>query len=371
MRLRIDETASMFSMNTSDLGDPSDLMAQANEQLAHLALRAQVASTQAEARQKELETRNEVLQKQALHDPLTKVYNRRYFDEALGKETQRCCRYAASLGMLFVDVDKFKQLNDTHGHKFGDVVLARVAGVIGETLRSADTLARYGGEEFVVLVSQPTEKGIEKLAERIRTRVESEQFVLEGKTVSVTVSVGASLTIPGRSDLAMGSRLIEAADQAMYQAKQGGRNQVRIKLLLDEDERRLTNSVLQRRFSRWLVNRNAVDMAAMSKALLQIPTDRMRVGDLAVKLNMLIPSQIPLILDEQERCNVRFGQAAMRLGMITEPQLVELLATQQEDPANVAACLIRLGHLELRKAQTLLHEYYADRPAPAMAMAGR
>jgi HD-like signal output (HDOD) protein/GGDEF domain-containing protein len=179
-RSRMEQAGDLFSVKFDELGEPSELMAQASEQLAQLALREHVASTQATAqrevaeRQKEeLASRNVQLQKQALHDPLTLVYNRHFFDEALTTAVHASSRAAETLGIVFADIDKFKILNDTYGHPFGDQVLQRVATAYSETVRKSDIIARYGGEEFVVLVRQPTEKGLQKLAERVREHVEA------------------------------------------------------------------------------------------------------------------------------------------------------------------------------------------------------
>ncbi|HID22791.1 MAG TPA: HDOD domain-containing protein, partial [Planctomycetaceae bacterium] len=129
---RIEEAGQLFSMNTSSIPDPSELLAQANEQLAQLAMRAHVESQQAKAREKSieeekkrLESKNRELQQQAVHDPLTEVYNRRFFDETLSHEIARARREAAPVALLFIDIDHFKRINDTYGHHCGDLVLQR------------------------------------------------------------------------------------------------------------------------------------------------------------------------------------------------------------------------------------------------------
>lgn len=377
VKIRIDQTAELFSVNTEDLGDPSDLMAQANEQLATIALRAHVEKTQVAARHQEVEkeknelqSQNKQLQKQASHDPLTGIYNRQFFDETLAKEVERCCRNGTPVGILFLDVDHFKQLNDRFGHQFGDLVLKRVAASIAAALRGADTLARYGGEEFVVLVNQPTEKGLQKLAEKTRQRVEAEQIVLDNQPVPVTISVGATMTVPRRDELTVGTHLIEVADQAMYEAKQAGRNQVRVRTLTPEMDRRLLHEVTQRRFSRWLVTRGAIDIATASKALLQCPADKRRVGDLGQSLGLFDAEQVERILQEQEQTNLRFGEAAIQAGHLDEAQLAELLALQQENPRCIAAALIKVGALDAPRASALLQQFCAERSAalPQLAL---
>lgn len=364
-RARVDATGEMLSVSTGDLGDSAELMAAANEQLAQLALKAQVASSQAEAKNKvveeekqRLQSENAQLQQQAMHDPLTHIYNRRYFDDALQKEVGRACRYAAPLAALFLDVDRFKSINDTHGHHFGDVVLERLAAVVGEVLRTSDTLARYGGEEFVILVSHPTEKGVEKLGERIRERVEREQFLLEGNRVPVTVSIGGAITVPGRNETDVAQKLLASADEALYESKRNGRNQVRLRVLLADEERKLLQSVMQRRFSRWLVNQRAIDIAAVSQALLKVPGDRRRIGDLARQFKLLTDEQTAEILKLQDTTGGRFGEVAIHLGYLTRAQLVELLSFQQENPRELATSLVKLGLIDPQRCAALLQEYW-------------
>ncbi len=367
MKGHIDEAAAMFSVNTSDLGDPADLMARANDQLAQMAVREHVASTQAICRQKlveeenrELESLNEQLQQQVMHDPLTRIFNRSFFDQALEKEVQRCRRSAQPLGILFIDVDRFKSLNDTYGHQFGDLVLKRVAAQLGDVVRGADTVARYGGEEFVVLVNQPTESGIQRLAERIRARVETLEISNDAESVRVTVSVGAALTIPRRDDAQVGAELIAAADQAMYEAKHGGRNQTRFKPLGEEHELKLVNLATQRRFSRWLVSLGVLEMTAVANALAEYAGDHVQIGQLAIRHGVLTAEQVSLVLGEQQQGAKRFGETAVGLEYLDEQQLIALLALQKEDPRALAAVLIRHGALDVAAGRDLMNRYMAE-----------
>ncbi len=367
VKIRMDDAAQTFAVNTDDLGDPVDLMAMANEHLANMALKEHVASTQAQERQRLAEEKNEQLvkenqqlQKQALHDPLTKIYNRNFFEDALTREVHRCCRTADPVAIIFSDIDHFKTLNDTYGHQFGDVVLQHVAEAFHGVLRNSDVLARFGGEEFIVLAVQPTEKGLQKVAERIRSSVENLVIPFEGKPVRVTISVGAAMTIPRRKSENIGDRLIAEADEAMYESKKGGRNRVTIRCLMQEEERRLTQLVMQRRFSRWLVNQQVLDIPTASKVLLSCDTTRIVVGELACQYGCLDRLALQTVLDEQMATDERFGEAAMRLGFLTESQLAQLLAWQNEDPKVVAKNLIRCGALPRQDTEQLLERYLME-----------
>ena len=343
---------------------PADLMMQANEQLVRLTLRAHVACTQAMLRQqlaeqerRDLEFQNKQLQKQALHDPLTKVYNRQFFDEMLETESKRCTRCACPIGLIFADVDHFKQINDTYGHQFGDVVLQQMVKVFAASIRNSDVLARFGGEEFVILVNQPTERGLERLAEKVRRKVEEESFLFGDMRVPVTVSLGAAIAVPGRDDHDLPHRLIAAADASLYDAKRGGRNRCCIRSLVDEHERELTQQVLQHRFSRWLVSKRLLDIPSVSRALLECGTENSRIGDLAIQCHFLDDDQVSHILELQDKTGERFGVAGVRLGWLNDLQLVHLLALQQENPKTLAAAIIRLELLSAGRTKEALEEY--------------
>ena len=152
----------------------------------------------------------------ALTDPLTHLFNRRYFEEQLGQEIEASRRYGNPLSLLIVDIDHFKRINDTAGHVRGDQILQATAEVIRKRLRGADMAFRIGGEEFAVLSPRTGFKGGVVLAEEIRTLI--------NKAVQVTVSVGTA-TVIGADCTAR--KLFEVADSKLYEAKRAGRDEVR------------------------------------------------------------------------------------------------------------------------------------------------
>jgi len=162
------------------------------------------------------------LQKMAVTDGLTGLYNHRHFQERLYAEFTRSRRIPEPLSLLFVDIDLFKSINDSHGHPAGDEILRGVAGVIRNNVREIDVLARYGGEEFAVILPGTDREGAGKMAERLRRSVAEHAFYIDWKEIKITVSVGAA-TYP--TDAADKEDLILKADQALYRAKRSGRNQ--------------------------------------------------------------------------------------------------------------------------------------------------
>ena len=158
-------------------------------------------------------------------DPLTNCFNRRALMEKLEQEMDRAARYATMLTGMMVDIDNFKQINDTHGHLVGDRVLKQLANLLKREQRSVDIVARYGGEEFVVLLPETTNTESRNFAERILRRVSAHDFGEPGNPVRVTISIGiASYPDERVSD---GESLLRLADTHLYRAKSDGRNRFR------------------------------------------------------------------------------------------------------------------------------------------------
>jgi|DewCreStandDraft_4_1066084.scaffolds.fasta_scaffold09707_7 diguanylate cyclase (GGDEF)-like protein len=174
--------------------------------------------------QAELMSAQARLREQAMRDPLTGIWNRACVLDTLERELERARRGAAPLGLLLLDLDRFKQFNDTRGHQFGDLVLRAFADRIQAAVRSYDTFGRYGGEEFLILAPGCSEQDLVRQAERLRSAVASTPFDIDGHQFSLTVSVGASSAEPGSRVTSI--ELIRAADDALYEAKRTGRNRV-------------------------------------------------------------------------------------------------------------------------------------------------
>jgi len=167
------------------------------------------------------------LREAGLTDPLTALNNRRFFEQRLVEEFDRARRTRRPLCCLMIDIDFFKQVNDTHGHQVGDKVLQRVSQTMVEQMRRTDVLARYGGEEFVVLLPETLATTAMDVAERLRARVASEMIALDdGGELSITISIGLSVLDSSTSDQDTPKTLVAYADQALYKAKHGGRNRV-------------------------------------------------------------------------------------------------------------------------------------------------
>lgn len=194
------------------------------------ALQAQQdANKQLEAKVKErteeLARANATLKELSARDPLTGLHNRRHLDEMLVKEYTRTFRHKMAMAVILLDIDHFKKFNDTYGHLVGDDCLRLVAACTEECAnRASDTVARYGGEEFCVVLPDTDLEGAREVAERIRARIAALPFRVAGKLVPITASLGVACHQPTRPEQC--EQLLKDADEALYRAKENGRNQV-------------------------------------------------------------------------------------------------------------------------------------------------
>ena len=170
--------------------------------------------------------------KLAAHDPLTGLFNRRVFDESMEREFERFLRYGQDLSLILIDLDHFKKVNDTYGHKAGDKVLRDVADIIRASVRATDIPARIGGEEFAVILPDTKLEASQALARRIETALRRHTMDIEGARVRQTVSQGVADATTTRVKKV--DELIRLADHAMYLAKEEGRNTIRLATDLEE-----------------------------------------------------------------------------------------------------------------------------------------
>lgn len=186
-----------------------ELLKQANEQLL--------------AKVTEIERLQDELREQALRDPLTGLYNRRYLSETLNREVVRTKRSQQSLSIITMDVDHFKKVNDTCGHQAGDLFLKEVANLIKNHARGYDSVCRYGGEEFLMVLPGASTADAVMRADEIRQRCAAFIVTYEGKELHVTISMGVATYPDHDMDI---ERVIVKADQALYHSKNSGRNRV-------------------------------------------------------------------------------------------------------------------------------------------------
>lgn len=156
-------------------------------------------------------------------DGLTGLYNRRHFEYNLEREFLRVKRYPTDLSLAMIDIDHFKNINDTFGHQFGDHVLREISNLIFESFRKTDMIYRYGGEELVIILPETSAEGAIIPLERFRIKVEQHKFVYNNQETNVTISIGIGCNL---KEMESQKELVEHADKALYKAKQNGRNKV-------------------------------------------------------------------------------------------------------------------------------------------------
>jgi diguanylate cyclase (GGDEF)-like protein len=157
----------------------------------------------------------------AINDDLTGLFNRRKFQEIFQHEISYARRYDQPLSLLMIDIDRFKSVNDTYGHSFGDQFLKLVAEALQGQIRDIDVIARWGGEEFVILLQRTDADQALITAERLRETIQALQYKIENETISRTISIGVVSSPSGQLDM---DKMLDLADKAMYQAKENGRN---------------------------------------------------------------------------------------------------------------------------------------------------
>ena len=232
----VEEYAEILGLRIPPQAGFEDLVHETNRRLAEMNLSYQELTWKLEAVlgekaeiERELRLANARLERLAGLDPLTEIANRRTFEEALKQELQEARRSGAPISMLTIDIDRFKRINDTFGHPFGDTVIRAVGRSLTANIRSKDTVARIGGEEFAVILPGTDAETGQAVADRLRSHIEARELKCGPREVKVSVSVGGS-TITAmdatREAAEYGLELMAVSDQGLLRAKETGRNRV-------------------------------------------------------------------------------------------------------------------------------------------------
>ncbi len=224
--------ATLLSLKIGQTLTYAQIQSDATVQLAELSMQAEVERAAATRREQvaheevqRLGEEKRAILEVASTDGLTRVANRAAFDKRIAEEFERAGKASGELGLILMDIDHFKKVNDTHGHQAGDEVLKNIAKCVQGVAQSAGLVARYGGEEFAVIVLRKAHDEVRVLAEQIRRAIERTPVEYEGKDLKVTASLGVASLVPGKA-APTPKQMIEMADQRLYLAKRTGRNQV-------------------------------------------------------------------------------------------------------------------------------------------------
>ncbi|MBU0663126.1 MAG: GGDEF domain-containing protein [Proteobacteria bacterium] len=232
---QLDQAAAYFGLNIKNSKSIQEILQEANIKLSLLNLNydqinQQLVQTKIKLENltMELQEKNKILDNLANIDGLTEVYNHRYFQTSLDQEINRSSRHQTAISLLLIDIDHFKDFNDTYGHQAGDFVLKKFCEILQNNLRKYDTLARYGGEEFVIILPETSEEDALLVAEKLRAAIEDATFVDLNHEYHVTASFGLSSAYPGKVDGFNKNNFINQSDLALYDAKKEGRNRVAV-----------------------------------------------------------------------------------------------------------------------------------------------
>jgi len=303
-----------------------------------------IANTLEKARfKRELRAAQEKLVEMSTKDELTGLYNHRYFREALAREVARARRYKTDLVLCMFDLDRFKRINDTFGHLAGDMVLSEVGAMLKKSVRESDLVCRYGGEELVAILPNTRPKEAYIVCERFRQTVAGRDFSFNQARFEVTVSAGIA-SYDGTADQSP-IELLNLADQALYQAKERGRNRVVEfsqtakqyrpklgKLLVAEGcitEANLNEALSQqrRRIGEALIQDGRLTDQQLDRALAYQGGFCRRLGEILQTLGYVGAEEIDQALD---RKNMKLGEILMEKGLLTDGALNRALALQAQ-----------------------------------------
>ncbi|MEX0829389.1 MAG: GGDEF domain-containing protein [Nitrospirales bacterium] len=220
------EVDALFDMNISHEAHPEDLIDMARESQLLTSLHLCHEVEKLKEGKINLEVQYEQLQNSAQRDELTKLYNRSFLDEYLETLFKKSLRDGGTFTLGFLDLDHFKQVNDTHGHSVGDQILKAAAELLQAQVRAHDVVGRYGGEEFLIVLPETAPSCVEEVFQRILKALRQARYALStGQKIGVTASIGIATHSPEHPYATIG-HLIDAADQALYQVKHHGRNNI-------------------------------------------------------------------------------------------------------------------------------------------------
>ena len=211
-----------------DVGSPEEVeetLVRAKEALIELSLQAERQVRAIRSQVDRLLIEKEQLANEVARDGLTGLFSRAHLDERLAHFFDQCSSRGTTLSALFMDIDRFKKVNDDYGHQAGDAVLREVARVVESGVRPTDLPARYGGEEFVVILPGTPGEGARLIAERLREEIAGRATEHQGRSISVSVSIGVATQV-GIKPHASAEDLLKAADSALFVAKREGPNRV-------------------------------------------------------------------------------------------------------------------------------------------------
>lgn len=360
---KIQEFAALMNLDIGSCAHYPSIIARAAEELIKLTLETSMDQlrTLEQKRQAEQETqhwREEAhrLHHETLRDPLTDAFNRGCLEDELVRRFRRARRRGTVLGLVFLDIDDFKNVNDCFGHLVGDQALREMADHLFAAVRHGDLVARYGGDEFCILIENTSANGLHAMADRLLKDLNELTIRADGHNVTIRASIGIVMCMP-RSYASSAVELLDLADRAMYAAKTTGKNQITFVSLLSEADNRFLQAVESRLFSVWLAERQVWKPRHLGIGVRRAGARFEAAGRMARRLGWLTAAQLRPILREQRATRRCFDEIALERGGLTNDQLAALLALQLEPPEELAANLANQGIADEAAMREHLRKY--------------
>jgi diguanylate cyclase (GGDEF)-like protein len=360
---KIEEFAQLMDLNIGCCDHYARIIALASEELVKLTVensadKLRILEQKREAEQETLHWRNQVrrLRNESRRDRVTDAFNRGCLEEELALQFRRARRRGTVLGLVFLDLDDFKGINDRSGHLFGDRVLRETADRLFTSVRDGDIVARYGGDEFCVLIENTSPNGLRAMTERLWKDFNRRTFSADGCTAVLRASLGAVVCLPRTYTLAAKDFLAEA-DRAMYAAKTTGKNQISFVSLLTAADERFLAAVEKYLIGGWLAERGIWKPQHLGIGVRRSESNFEAPGRLARRLGWLTTTQLRPILREQRLSGRRFDQVALERGLSIK-HLHVLQAIQLEPPEALAAHLVNQGVVGELAMRGHIRNYY-------------
>lgn len=361
---KIKDFAALINLDIGACEHYPRILVRATEELVKLTVESSVDQLRIleQKQQAEQETRHwreqaHRLHHEAVRDALTGAFNRGCFEAELSARFRRARRRGTVLGLIFLDLDNFKGMNDRFGHLFGDRVLKEAADNLFGSVRDGDLVARYGGDEFCILVENTSPCGLRAMADRLWHDLTQWTIPHNGHAISIHSSIGAVLCLP-RTFGADAAAFLAAADRAMYAAKTTGKNQVSFSSLLGDADASWFQEVERRLFSVWLAEQGALAAQPPGVGVRRSRPRFEGAGRWARRMGWLTAEQLRPLLRERRASGRCFDDIALERGALSPPQWQAILALQLEPPEELAASLVKqrvAGELAMREN---LRKYY-------------
>ncbi|MCX7665950.1 MAG: GGDEF domain-containing protein [Gemmataceae bacterium] len=343
--------AELMNLDIGPIHNCMDVLMAANKELVRLTIQSNLEILQVQQSKQKAQEEAANWKEKATRDLLTGLYNRAYFLDRLSFVLEEAEQRCNTVGLLFIDLDGFKPINDTFGHDAGDITLREVANELRQNLRDTDIVARFGGDEFCILLPDTSTEGVRIVGERIIELLNALPLEFDGKQCRIGASVGAAYCTPW-IETCSSDAFLKMADEAMYEAKKGGKNRVVVR-----PDQSLKKKFEEQSFQTFLNRHENISVDVNRRGYTRRPT-RLCLQRLARRLQWITREQAIELTHLQRKEKYTFARAVLEKGILTKDELIMLVNLRQEPPEPLAKTLVREGRLSEGDALMALASYY-------------